>query len=389
VSNSSELQQALEASSGGEIILLDDGDYGELDISQLFGSHVIISAKNQSQASFAKIKIDGDNKGFVHFDRIAANGFDIRNHAHHIKITRSRISSTVYFRWANNIVLENNIIDVEGNFHAVVMNYVSQFTLRENFIGFAQEDLLRITGDSDQGVIENNVLYDTLPQNQPVESNACAYNHTDALQMFGANNINPRDIVIRGNFFYDDPLNNDIRPEACTPGRPGTRLTMQGIFLSDPQGDGYQNILVEQNFMQVGSANTIYINGATENVIVRNNTLLPWQSGGGGSFRIVEKAGVSNSGLTLYNNIAKDYRDETSALSNGMQIYDNYQYTINDSDSADFIGSIFAGGGAGRTWQDFLPVAGSAIDFSSDLGAAARLIELQNGDAIMPTRDAF
>lgn len=378
VSNSDQLRVALTKARGGEVILLKDGNYGSLVIDQLFSSYVVLRAENKFGAVFSRIELDGSSSGYVHFDRIQAAGIAAQNGAHHLKYTNSKFSSTVYFRVASNVIIDNNIIDVDGGLHALLMNSVSSFELTRNFIARAQEDLMRLTGDSDGGLIENNIFYDTLPRNIPTESNKCEYNHTDALQMFGVDDKNPRNITIRGNLFYDDPKNNQIRPESCTKGRTGVRLNMQGIFLSDPKGNAYENVLIEENLSYLGSANSLYINGATSNVVVRNNTLLPWTEGGGGSVRVVEKAKRTNKGLNLYGNIASAVSDETTSLSDGMKIGENYVYKGADAAPKS---ALFQGGGQGATWQHYLPVKGSAVDFGSGYGAQKRLKQLMDGGA--------
>ncbi|WP_160152888.1 discoidin domain-containing protein [Microbulbifer sp. ALW1] len=384
VNNSSELIRALDSVTGGEVILLKDGNYGQLTISKQYSDYVILRAENLFGAIFSDIGIDGSNKGYVHFDRILSAGIDARNNAHHLKYTNSKFSSTVYFKYADNVVIESNTIDVDGGLHALLVNSVSNFKVINNYITNAQEDLMRVTGDSPNGLIENNVFYDTKPLNIPHSGNACEYQHTDGLQMFGLGGANPRNITIRGNYFYDNPDNNAIRPTECVSGKSGVRLTMQGIFMSDPSGNGYEDMTIEQNFLQIGSPNTIYINGATKNVSVKNNTLLTWSGGAGGSIRVVEKAGKTNSGLTLSGNVSSAVSDETTALSNGMQIGDNFVYERNNTASTIFKNKIFEGAGEGSRWQHFLPVSGSPIDFGTGYGALDRLSSLKDGSETVP-----
>jgi hypothetical protein len=374
VSNSTQLQAALAQATGGEIIQLQDGNYGNLAITRLYTDYVTLRAANPLGAVFSAIEITG-NRGFVHFDRISAHSISATNGARNLKYTRSKFTSTVYFKVASNVIIDKNIIDVTG-LHAVLVNSVANFQITRNFIARAQEDLMRVTGNAYTGLIENNIFYDTRPQNIPTTANPCEYNHSDALQMFGVEDKNPRNITIRGNLFYDDPQNNQIRPEICTPGRTGVHLNMQGIFLSDPKGNAYENLLVENNMLHLGSANSIYINGATGAVVIRNNTLLPWFSGGGGSIRVVEKANRGNSGLSLYGNIASAVGVDTTALSNGMSIGDNFVYR----DTSTPPSVLFQGGGQGSIWQHYLPVENSPVDFGSVYGAQERLEQLLTGN---------
>jgi|GEM_PF-2877333 len=387
ISTAQQLKDALAVVKGGEVLLLKDGNYGSLVISRQFPSYVTLRAVNLHKAVFSSIEINGSNKGFVHFDRIQSAGIRATNGAHHLKYTNSRFSSTVYFKTAADVIIDNNVIDVDGGLHALLMNSVSRFELTRNLIARAQEDLMRLTGDSDGGLILNNVFYDTMPQNIPTTANKCEYNHSDGLQMFGVDGKNPRNLTIRGNYFYDDPSNNQVRPTTCVSGQTGVRLNMQGFFLSDPQGNAYENVLIEENFVYLGSANSIYINGATNNVVVRNNTLLPWTEGRGGSIRVVEKAGTTNKGLSLYGNTATSVSDETTSLSNGIKIHSNLIYDKSSTSSPMHRNNLFQGSGEGSRWQHFLPVAGSAVDFGSTYGSQKRLQELmQSKSDTMPVQ---
>lgn len=380
VKNSSELAAALSAAAGGEVILLKDGDYGSLTIKKQYADYVILRAENRYGATFTGIEINGSNKGYVHFDRIKSNGIRAVYGAHHLKYTNSKFTETVYFKHANHVVVRNNVVDVNGGLHALLANYLSDFEIVENYVAHAQEDLMRITGNSYNGLVENNVFYDTLPKNK---SN-CAYNHTDGLQFFGTDGKNPRDMIIRGNYFYDDPSNNAIRPPECVSGKDNVRLHMQGIFMAGPQGNGFERMVIEENFVFVGSPNALFVHGASNDVTVRNNTLLSWEDGKGGSI-ILRDGMVSNSGLTIYGNITSDFSDQTSRSS--MKVGENFVYDRDDATSSVFKNYLFQGGGQGSKWQDFLPTAGSPIDFGKGFGALNRLMDLKTGVKQIPSAD--
>lgn len=387
VGNAAELGRALESALGGEVILLKDGNYGNLKIARQYDNHVILRAEKRFGAVFSNIEITGSDKGYVHFDRIKARSIRAMNGAHHLKYTNSRFSSTVYFKNASNIVIDNNTIDIDGGQHALILNDVTGFEVTRNYIARAQEDLLRLTGTSADGLIEDNVLYDTLPRNTPTDRDDCAYSHSDALQMFGADDSNPSNITIRGNHIYDDPDNNEIRPTRCVGGKKGVRLTMQGIFISDPKTRGYQDILIEENFIYVGTPNSIYINGAAGKVVVRNNTLLPWPGSSGGSIRIVEKANRTNKGLQATHNVVRSVIDETTSLSGGMKISNNFAYNTTDKSSPSHVSKLFRGAGEGSHWEHFLPVQGCKIDFDKGYGAVERLSTLiETGSIPEPTQ---
>ena len=70
VSNSSQLSSALSAASGGDTIILANGSYGDLTISQDYAGKVTLQAANDLGASFGKVKISGSN---VTLDGVSIN----------------------------------------------------------------------------------------------------------------------------------------------------------------------------------------------------------------------------------------------------------------------------------------------------------------------------
>ena len=157
---------------------------------------------------------------------------------------------------------------------------------------------------------------------------------------------------------------------------------MQGIFISDPKSQGYQNILIEDNFIYVGTPNSIYINGAAKNVIVKNNTLLPWEGSSGGAIRVVEKSNRTNKGLQVSHNVVRTVIDETTSLSSGMKISNNFSYNTTDRSSPSHVSKLFRGAGQGSHWEHFLPVQGCKIDFDEGYGAVERLSTLMETGSI-------
>ncbi len=375
VSSGKELLAALDSAVAGDVIVLNNGNYGDFKYDRNFNDYVMLRAKQHLGASFGSIDVSG-TYGFLHLDGVKAADIRVTAGAHHIKVSRSKFNSTAYFKNASNIYLENNEINAQGATHALILNHIKNFTVSNNYITRAREDLLRITGYSANGLIQNNTLYDAIPDNTPSSSDRCAYSHSDAIQMFGADDTNPTNITIRGNHIYDDPLNNGVRPTYCVGGKQGVRLTMQGIFISDPKSKGYHDILVEENLLYLGTPNSIYINGGTSNVVVRNNTLLPWPGSSGGTIRIVEKSNKSNKGVYVSRNLLSEIRDETTRLSSGMNILKNFVYDTTDESSAEHVSNLFSGAGDGSHWRHFLPAESAKISTDAGYGAMSRLQRL-------------
>ena len=342
VSTQAELQSALRSASPGDVIILADGHYGVLDQTLDFDKVVVIRAQNVHGAVLESVRLVRSQGVSLQGLRIM-NSVDISGKSAHITLRNNKIVSTVIVRAAgsHHIVIDGN--DIDGGVHGLILDSVADFEITNNYIHDAQSDLVRVTGDSPRGLIEDNILQDV----QPVPGM-----HPDGIQMFSYNGASPRDIVIRGNYLYDDP----------NTGEPG--LYMQGIFLGQDVNEG---ILVEQNLLSIGSPNSIAWNNGL-NMTVRNNTLLSWTVGGGG-------AGLRPNGPQV-NTIVEgnvflsrlDHSDGTIDWSG------NVQYSNNPGDPL-FWGKLFQTA-EGQTWKGFLPKEGSVIDFGSPYGAQVRLGEL-------------
>ncbi len=342
VSSLSQLQNALANAKGGETIRLQDGYYGSLSITKDFESKVTIEAINPQKASFEVIDIKGGSN--IHLDSLVINDYPRLQNVENITITNNDFKNGLFIRFADQIVVDNN--DIGGAHHALTMDNITNFSITGNYIYDAREDLVRITGDSKFGLFENNTLDDIA---------AVPPAHPDMVQMFGTDYGTPSNITFRGNHLYDDPSTGSVHA--------------QGFFFKDARDGGYKNIVVEDNLVNVGSPNSIYIEGGEENVLVQNNTLIPWPGGGGAVIRLANNTGQwDNSGTTVKNNVTQLILNET----NVSNVYDNYVYGKGTD-----INKLFSGDG--DVWQDFIPVEGSPIDLSTGLGAANRLNDLISG----------
>lgn len=344
VSNASQLASAIASATGGETIVLANGYYGALNISRDFASNVTIQSANQGAADFAIVDLSGASN--VTMSGIEMTYGRATLNAANIAFENSVSTGGMYFRDVNGLTLEKN--DISGGEHTLILNDIQNFVIRGNDIHDAESDLVRVTGASRFGLFENNFIHDvaaTVPQ------------HPDLIQLIGINGVNPTDITFTGNLLYDDPSTGDVYG--------------QGLFISEPIGAGYSNILIENNMIMVGSPNSIYINGGQENIVIQNNTLVPWPGANGGVIRLTDKNGYDNRGVTVENNVARFLLDETG----GSTIGENVIY--NSSDPS-FLLTLFQG--LNGDWQAFLPVEGSIIDLANGMGAVDRLTELLNGD---------
>jgi hypothetical protein len=339
VTNQASLLSALKTAQAGDTVLLADGNYGITTVGNDYTSAVTIKSEHPQGAVFEKLLMQGATNMIVDGIQVA-NGMSVEKGSAGITVINSDIDGVLYCRDVNGLKVDN--VDVSGGQFGLLLNSVQNFSVTNSHIHDAVEDIMRVTGNSYNGVIENNVIANPTG-GYPL--------HPDLLQLFAASGITPHDLVIRGNLMYDTKGDGET--------------SAQGIFMSDPSTGGYKNILIEENLIRVPSPNTIYVNGGQQNVVVQNNSLMSTDSGGAGIIRLASKSGMDNSGVTVEGNIVKSIVDETHA----SHIGDNFIYGKDIDISTVFSGTDYT------SWESFVPVSGSAVDFGSNYGAQATLIE--------------
>ena len=325
-----QLAAALSSASGGETVILADGYYGDLTLGswQSFPRNVTIQSANPLGATFGTVKINADN---VTLDGLTINGRLTIQNANSVTVSHSRLNNWNEALHATNVIFAGN-----NSRGTISIEETTGFRLIDNHVREIPGDLMRVIGNSSDGIVENNVLWDMLPKRFADGSTI----HADALQMFSTPNGTPHDIVIRGNHVYDDPTTGDTG-----------NLWGQGIFLGGPTG-GYRNILIEQNLVATDSPNAIYVSVGSSGNIVRNNTVL-------GSGTITAKSGDS-SGTVIRDNVARHIIAEDGAVATRNHLYTDAR-------------RLFRSGANGARAEDFLPRPGTPIDFGSGYGALARL----------------
>ena len=339
VSTAEQLQVALAEAKGGTILLA-PGNYGVLSFkNQHFLARVILRSYPPRKAVFDRINLV--NSGNLGFEGLTTLGQFRAEKSDNLIVQDCRGKDMLYFRNVDGLQIDNCI--VSGGQYGILFNSVSNFTLRHTRAGKVSEDVMRITGKSHDGLIEYNILDDVI---------SYPPTHPDLIQFFSARGKTPQRITIRRNLLRDEH-------ETGSPTR-----TAQGIFVAGPGPEGYRDILIEENMINTRSPNTIYIHAGRQNVVVRNNTLLPGVGDGGAVIRLVGKDTNRNIGTVVEGNIAKLILDQSKSA----HIRSNYLYGRGAN-----IPALFSGTGA--RWQDFLPVLGTGPD-KPGLGATAFLREL-------------
>ena len=313
VSNDEELKSAVAAlynTTDGGYIILKGGSYGQFLFKTKSVAKITFISEATEPVLVDKINLYGaTNFTFV---GITFNGFAAERGSKNIEVINCK-SSILYFRSVDGLNVIGNT--VKGGRFGIILNSIANFNILGNRVSDSVEDLFRITGNSYNGVVENNIFLNTVG-GRPI--------HPDTFQCFGADSITPHDIIIRGNILYDRKETPD-------------EVQAQGIFLADPKPDGYRNLLVENNLISVQSPNTIYISNGSENVVIRNNILVPGAGDGGAVIRLAGDPAISNKGVEIYGNVAKMLLDETK----NSNVHDNYFYGRHADISKIFAGTDF------------------------------------------------
>lgn len=371
VGTPSELLTALNNVNGGEVILLESGYYGDVDIKDFdFTDYVTIRSVDGNMGAVfhsldiqnsSNIRVDNvhvDNSG----DGALRVGFVNILGSENIELLNSEINGSVdgsYFidpsRWVSayglevsgnskNIVVRNNHIhDAE---HGAVFFDVTNLQVVDNMISDVASDSFKFAGISG-GLIENNT---GAPIVHPSYDD-----HVDFIQFQGDSN----DVVLRGNTLLIKDTDDHVH---------------QGIFIKD--GD-YSDFIIEDNLIYTNTVNAIYISsghtvdgGTGGNITIRNNTVLSppdltkW---GNADIRIVSLKGA----YTVENNIVDRVVDQVG----DGNVTGNLSLQWEKPAGANYYNDIYvnATAGADATIQDFTPVAGSA---GESMGAYRRISEL-------------
>ncbi len=349
VSSASELMTALSSAKGGDVVLLESGNYGSIDLSNVkFNDYVTLRSADPDNKAVLQT-IDFNNSSHIRIDGLVVDKgpqssgrlVDIYN-SDNIEVVNSEIvgdgptSGTygIYTKESSDITVTNNYVhDLDVGISTFSTKNV---TVNENYVDYVHSDYYKFGGV--QGALfENNTGGGHTYPNSDT--------HSDFLQFQGS----ASDVVIRGNLFL-----------AQTTERP------QGIFLADST---YNNILIEQNIIYSGKINAIVISDGS-GIVVRDNTLLSTPFKGHKAAAIIVP-----DGATVQNNITTSYNGGFSG-SNVVAQYD-------DPSDVNYYNDLFvnADKGLGVTLEDLRPIPGSVAETT---GAYDRLMELLDGTPYVP-----
>lgn len=330
VNNRSELDAAMDLCTGGEVIQLNDGTYGEYTNTHEFASYVTLRAANVGMAHF--------NGGFalnstltmnIIFDGLKFNG---------VGMSGSPISN---FKFNNCEVYGWGFYVTDGQ----------NWEYTDGIIRDSVQDLVQIANDSHTFTLADNMIYGV---NNGLGSGDW---HPDGVQIFSSSGAAgmPHNFTISGNWVYDDNSDNGAD-------------YMQGIFLHPATGD-WEDIVIEQNMVAVASPNALFLHAgtsSTSNVIIRDNAILY-----NGNLELHGDC----SGVTLDGNIYDTLTVAGSPAATGYTVVDDFNYNTSGVGDHD-IDAIFEDPSEGESWENFIPKTGGLTDFGSHYGPQDRLTAL-------------
>jgi hypothetical protein len=289
VGSAAQLQQAIGSASAGQVILLEPGDYGTLQLRGLRGGITLRSANPADMAKFSALFVE-DVQNLV-LDSLAFNyrfGSDDPKEGQTFRIANSRnvtISKSVFtgdvarssnqqdngFPWSTglgirgsrDIVLSGSVI---RRFHTGLdVKQSDAVTIRANNFTQMRRDSMNFAQVTDV-LIENNLIHD-------FARSPTAGDHSDMIQFWTTATRSPsRNITIRNNIFNS-----------------GDGLYTQTIFMRNElvdQGQAgpemfYRNIEISNNLILNGHLHGITI-GEVDGLTIARNTLLqnPLSAGG-------------------------------------------------------------------------------------------------------------
>jgi hypothetical protein len=358
VSNRADLISALDNASGGEVIVLQNGDYGSLSLSGLKpASSVTIRAETALGATFTALSIDGSSNieiDGIHVDSPTAG---------------ARFSALVDILGSTNISLVNSEINApegtyDGAYGLRVTGNSTEISIANNYIHdvrdgavFFSTSGLEVLSNKFQSVGGDTMKFGGV-QNTLIEGNlgATIYTHPDTavhndfIQFQGDSS----GVEIRGNIMLleESPRDNTA--------------VVQGIFIKDGV---YSDFKIEQNIIHTNTVNGIFVRsdvGTGANFDIVNNTVLSttdiakWDNA---LIRIVSLDGSYRVEGNIVDGI--DDQVKTGAVTNNLVLQ------WEDPSQPNHYNDVYATVGAsGATIADFMPVDGGPASGPDALGAS-------------------
>lgn len=379
VSSAEELDAALAKATGGETILLEAGDYGNLSIKDLnFSSEVTIkSASSTDMAIFEEVYV-ADSSNIV-FDSIDIDFTPDEDTVAWDSAVRVLNSSNLTFK--NTDITGGNAIngvppetdagdlDATGNVlglptgRAMTISDSSGITIESNDISefyngivISNSDGLNILnneihdlrttpirgGDVNDVVIDGNTFYDFVPWKLGGEGDHGDFIHfwTQPSTQTGPS----ENITVTNNFF-----------------KQGDGAALVGVYLEDNYDLGYKNVNFSDNVMYNGDRQGVRIENA-DGVTLEGNTLLQSSGDQNNAPTFVLTEGTTNVSITD-NILSSEMALNGSDLAN-IDISNNLYVQRHDPNGENYVGDLFVNPfvGADADLVDLQALPGSLVE---------------------------
>ncbi len=388
VSNLAELNVAMAAAVGGEVIELTPGNYGSAWFTHVFPTPVtIVSQDPANPAVFTELAIDGGATNIIldslyfRYTYVAGDPewikpFEI-NDAFNITIRNSifegdEIPSSTGGSGNFGTGIGLNMVGNDGvtiefcevyNFWTGIGNgHNSNITVRGCDLHDMSTDAL-VNVDVKGLLIEGNYLHD-------LKRDFSTGNHADMIQLWDTQGGQwTEDMTIRGNFI-------DV----------GITGVTQSIFLKNESWDGveyHRNFLIEDNVIYNAHTHGITVDwGGFDGVVIRNNTVLynphaidPNTPGGNTPFINVKTEDHLNVTVTG-NVVGKTWNWDAVMATPGWTTGNNLMIQYDDPVAANYYGGLFVNPFAvNATLADLRALAGGLIELAG-VGAAMTRMDI-------------
>ena len=399
VNNSTELEQALNSATGGELIRLASGAYASniqnsnafRIADRNFTNYVTITSADASDpAQFGAIIVVGSS--FIRLDKLdivdaGREGLGIFNGSHHIEALNLNIRGSNRFdRNAPHYSQATSLYGV--NVNGGLGEFVGQ--------GYPAGDVqnIRIENLDVQDIKSSGYLLFNL-KNSLIKGNHCDWMASDCYKLAGVDNIDFINNFGASNIYASPTAHVDfVQGQGSVSNSrfignvalAGTDQHFQGLFFDDAT---YTNLRFENNLIHAPSIRGISVsspkNGtASSGIVARFNTVLrpavsPSAENSNKASLILIPDGSVNE-----HNIVSNITTKTALRFSGTPGKENVIAQYNKPTSSYFYNNYYlnAARGRGAVIADFTPVAGS---YGETKGAFARIKQLLNTLSEPPT----
>jgi hypothetical protein len=312
VSSAAQLNAAIAGAAGGDRIVLADGDYGRLSITnRSFDAAVTIEAANPGAGAHL------DGLSIINSKNLSLVGLDVGralNAGEPDFTPLNAIGSSSNIKLSQMTIHGSSDGDPSNDGMGLTVRNVSGFSISDSSFSdlyrgiIVQQCTNTSVQNNDITLIRSDGIISIANDGLSIQGNRIGEfhprlgDHADAIQFWntgqtqGQSNITIKDNVLFQSYFS------------------GVEQTgVQGIFISDPLSYGYQNILIQNNALYSNDAyHGIFLNGAT-GVQILDNTVVS-KSTDGKMFWIDV---LNSTDVSVQNNITD--RIITSNLTNYFQ----------------------------------------------------------------------